>query len=292
MEESKATPGRDQPAFLAGLGELDRILRGELTRVSSLRRGGIAVSPGRLSVIIIVLAMTYGVCMGTFALFRAQKPHAWQIVASMVKVPLLFYLTLFVTLPSLYVFNALVGSRLTLTTVVRLLVASLGVMVAVLASLGPIVAFFSVSTTSYPFMLLFNVVVCAVSGVLGLSFLLQTLHRLSTLESPPNFIPTAEDRRSAMESRINELESESGPESGGAGPEIVSALVPLPDRVMGNHVKTVFKFWVIAFALVGAQMGWVLRPFIGNPDLPFTWFRGRESNFFQGILRALQSLFS
>ena len=35
-----------------------------------------------------------------------------QVLASMVKVPLLFYLTLLVTLPSLYVFNALVGSRL------------------------------------------------------------------------------------------------------------------------------------------------------------------------------------
>ena len=82
-----------------------------------------------------------------------------QVLASMVKVPLLFYLTLLVTFPSLYVFNALVGSRLRLGTVVRLLVASLGVMVAVLASLGPIVAFFSVSTASYPFMLLFNVAV-------------------------------------------------------------------------------------------------------------------------------------
>ena len=79
-------------------------------------------------------------------------PNAWQLVASMAKVPLLFYLTLLVTLPSLYVFNALVGSRLSLGTVIRLLVASLGVMVTVLASLGPIVAFFSVSTTSYPFM--------------------------------------------------------------------------------------------------------------------------------------------
>ena len=107
----------------------------------------------------------------------------------MVKIPLLFYLTLLVTLPSLYVFNALVGSRLTLATVVRLLVASLGVMVTVLASLGPIVAFFSVSTTSYPFMLLFNVVVCGVSGGLGLSFLLQTLHRLSILDSQSSRMP-------------------------------------------------------------------------------------------------------
>ena len=106
-----------------------------------------------------------------------------QVLASMIKVPALFFLTLLVTLPSLYVFNALVGSRLTVSAVVRLLVASLGVIVAVLASLGPIVAFFSVSTTSYPFILLFNVVIFGISGTLGMLFLLQTLHRL-TLAGP------------------------------------------------------------------------------------------------------------
>jgi hypothetical protein len=64
------------------------------------------------------------------------------------------------------------------------------------------------------------------------------------------------------------------------------------NRVLGKHVKTVFNLWVIVFALVGAQMGWVLRPFIGNPDMRFTWFRGRESNFFQAVLHTFQSLFS
>ena len=59
--------------------------------------------------------------------------------------------------------------------------------------------------------------------------------------------------------------------------------------MLGKHVKTVFKLWVIVFALVGAQMGWVLRPFIGNPNLPFTWFRGRESNFFQAVLHTFQT---
>jgi hypothetical protein len=288
MEGTKETPGQSQTGILAGLRELDRILRGELTQVSSLQRGGIDVAPGRLSLVIVVLGMVYGICMGTFALFRMKEPHAWQIVASMVKVPLLFYLTLLVTLPSLYVFNALVGSRLTLGTVVRLLVASLGVMVTVLASLGPIVAFFSVSTTSYPFMLLFNVVVCGVSGALGLSFLLQTLHRLSILDLQTARTPTPEERRVAVEQRSTELESASAPASSGApGP-----LDPVPDRVLGKHVKTVFNLWVIVFALVGAQMGWVLRPFIGNPNMPFTWFRPRESNFFQAVLHTLQNLFS
>ncbi len=39
-------------------------------------------------------------------------------------------------------------------------------------------------------------------------------------------------------------------------------------------------------------MGWVLRPFIGNPNMPFTWFRARESNFFMAVLQAISHLFS
>jgi hypothetical protein len=263
---------------LRGFGDLDRLLRGELTGVSSLRAGGLEISPGRLSACIVILGMVYGICMGTFALFRIEAPSLLQVVASMVKVPLLFYLTLLVTLPSLYVFNALVGSRLTLSMVVRLLVASLGVMVAVLASLGPIVAFFSVSTTSYPFMVLFNVVVFGISGGLGLAFLLQTLHRLSVAGSRP-----------ASEPVVEASEPLAGPAE---PPAIAGPLDPLENRVLSGHVKTVFRIWVIVFGLVGAQMGWVLRPFIGNPDLPFTWFRGRESNFFQAILHTLARLFS
>jgi hypothetical protein len=257
--------------LLAGFSELDRILKGELTRVSSLRRGGIEVSPGRLSLIGVLLGMIYGVCMGTFALFRLKGPGAMQLIAGMVKVPLLFFLTLVVTLPSLYVFNALVGSRLTLGMTIRLLLASLAVIVTVLSSLGPIVAFFSVSTTSYPFMLLFNVVIFAVSGVLGLTFLLQTLQRLSTIE-PPNW-ESADDS-------VVELEGPAG------------ALDPLENRALGKHVKAVFRIWVFVFAIVGAQMGWVLRPFIGSPDLPFAWFRPRESNFFEAVLHAFAHLFS
>jgi hypothetical protein len=57
-------------------------------------------------------------------------------------------------------------------------------------------------------------------------------------------------------------------------------------------VRTIFRIWMIVFALVGAQMGWVLRPFVGNPSLPFTWFRGRESNFFQAVFHTILSLFS
>ena len=70
------------------------------------------------------------------------------------------------------------------------------------------------------------------------------------------------------------------------------ALDTVPDQIFGHHVKTVFRIWLGVFGLVGAQMGWVLRPFLGSPDQAFTWFRARESNIFLAIGEALLGFFS
>lgn len=123
--------------------QLDGLLRGEATKLSALKQGTIEIPAGGMAALIILLGLVYGVCMGSFALFK-EGPASWsQFFAATVKVPALFFLTLLVTLPSLYVFNALVGSRLNLIAVWRLLIAALAVNLAVLASFGPIVAFFS-----------------------------------------------------------------------------------------------------------------------------------------------------
>jgi hypothetical protein len=120
---------------------------------------------------------------------------------------------------------------------------------------------------------LFHVVVFAVAGLFGLRFLLQTLRRLTIAGAsrPAEAPPSAE------------TQAEAEP----AGP-----LDPVRSREVAAQVTMVFRVWVIVFGLVGAQMGWVLRPFIGNPRLPFTFFRHRESNFFMAVLQALQNLFS
>ncbi len=102
------------------LKELDRVLRGEATRMAALRGEDIQIPAAGLSVVVFLLAMVYGVCMGCFAVFRADGPVYVQMAASAVKVPALFFLTLAVTFPSLYVFNALVGSRLNLPALLRL----------------------------------------------------------------------------------------------------------------------------------------------------------------------------
>jgi hypothetical protein len=243
---------------------LDRLLRGEATSLPQLQSGTINFPLVGLSIIIIILGAIYGACMGLFAITGSGNGAAMQIPASMIKVPALFFLTLVVTFPSLYVFNALVGSRLTFASTLRLLIGSLAIMLAVLASLGPIVAFFSISTTSYQFMKLLNVIVYTISGFLGLAFLLQTLHRISIAQAPANLTKT---------------------------PENAGALDRISAHVLGPHVKTVFRIWLVVFGMVGAQMAWVLRPFIGRPDIAFTWFRPRESNFFQALFDQILSFF-
>jgi hypothetical protein len=260
--------------------QLDQILRGDATRMSLLTEGRINIPVGGLSIVIVLLGVLYGLCAGSFAMIRTSGEAYMQMIASAVKLPMLFFLTLAVTFPSLYVFNALIGTRLSAVSALRLLIAALGVMLAVLASLGSIVVFFSLSTKSYPFMLLLNVATSTIAGVLGLGFLLRTLDRLVVVQE-------------GIESQTNELISQDNP--GGKQNNDKKELTGALDRagkVTTRKAKGVFRIWTIVFALVGAQMSWVLRPFIGSPALPFEWFRVRESNFFIAVSHSLISLFS
>jgi hypothetical protein len=247
-------------------------------------KGEIDIAVGTLSLLIIILAMIYGLCMGSFAMFRGADQFYRQLFATSFKVPALFVLTLLVTFPSLYVFNALVGSKLQVGAVFKLLIAALGVNITVLASLGPIVAFFSVSTTSYPFMLLLNVIVYAVSGFLGLSFLLQTLNRLTAVPLAKKDPIQESVQGPTLNKHMQPTAEDPALEPG--------ALDTVDDIVIGPNAKKVFYCWIVVFGLVGAQMGWILRPFIGNPDQEFELFRQRGSNFFEAIINALGDLLS
>jgi hypothetical protein len=48
--------------------------------------------------------------------------------------------------------------------------------------------------------------------------------------------------------------------------------------------------WFLIYGVVAAQMGWMLRPFVGSRDLPQELFRDTEHNIFHGLGQALQFL--
>jgi hypothetical protein len=175
-------------------------------------------------------------------------------VASAVKVPALFALTAGVTFPSLYVFNCLLGGRLGPADLLRLVASAVGVLVAVLAALGPVVGFFSVTTASYDFVLLLNVAVFAASAGFG-------------------------------GGRLWRMLSAGGvPEVDEGGP---TGLADRPATARAGGVddagRRVFVAWMLLFALVGTQSGWVLRPFVSKPTEPFAWFTPRSGSVFDAV---------
>jgi hypothetical protein len=111
-----------------------------------------------------------------------------------------------------------------------------------------------------------------------LSFLLQTLHRLSIAQM--NEAPLETDPNSEGETEVSPPYSTPG------------ALEPTRRGVVDPRVRTIFRIWVVVFGLVGAQMSWILRPFIGDPHKPFTFLRERESHFFEAVAQAFHKLFS
>lgn len=160
---------------VSALRALDRILRGDATRLAELKTGQLDIPLRQIVPILVLLAALYGAAMGLFGTLHLGQP---QLFVNLLKVPCLFLFTLLVTFPSLCVFNILVGSRLSTRTLLNMFVVSLGVMIVVLASLAPILVFFTLSTRSHPFMVLLNTLLVLIAAAWGRSFLAQTLHGL------------------------------------------------------------------------------------------------------------------
>lgn len=69
----------------------------------------------------------------------------------------------------------------------------------------------------------------------------------------------------------------------------------LLDRLSGSPPvsRRVMLAWLAANLFLGAQISWLLRPFVGAPGLPVEFLRSNafQGNFYETIFHALQNLF-
>lgn len=77
--------------------------------------------------------------------------------------------------------------------------------------------------------------------------------------------------------------------SGIAALRFFGKMVRKLDDSLAKNGQLMF-FWMMTFGLVGAQMGWMLRPFIGDPDEPFRIFRNFGGNILIDVFRSLRRL--
>ena len=110
----------------------------------------------------------YGAIIGMF-----HSPL--QSLASAIKLPALYLITLLVCLPTLYIFNALFGSKKTIAQHFTYLLTAVCVIAVLLCAFAPVTLFFLITVYDYSFFLLMNVIIFSLTGILGISFLYQMM---------------------------------------------------------------------------------------------------------------------
>ncbi len=245
----------------------DKLLRGKWMSREDLRVGRLEVRTGVLLAVGATGGALYGAAMGLFGVMRPAHATWKQVLADAGKVPLLFLLTLAVAFPSLYAFSALADSKLRFLETLKLLLVAIAVNLVLLASFAPVTAFFTMSTTSYSFMVLLNCVFFALSGAISLAVLSRALH--AVYEPPASNSTASSSAAPAKLAHDDDKRLHSREPSRSARP------------------RRVFYAWFAIYGLVGSQMGWILRPFIGAPGLEFQLFRERQGSFFEAFFEAL-----
>lgn len=123
----------------------------------------------------------YGAIIGSFS-------GGLQMVASAIKLPALYLITLAICLPTLYFFDVITGSRRSFGQYLALLLASMSIIGVMLFSFAPIILFFRLSINDYRFFQLLNVVIFTITGLVGINVFYRSLIYINEQdsESPKN----------------------------------------------------------------------------------------------------------
>nr|WP_253274335.1 actin-binding WH2 domain-containing protein [Myxosarcina sp. GI1] len=108
-----------------------------------------------------------------FALYGAiiGSIQGWlQMLSSAFKLPALYLLTLLICLPTLYFLDIVLGSKRTFGQYVALLLSSMAMISVMLFGFAPVTLFFRLSINDYIFFQLLNILVLALTGIIGVKF--------------------------------------------------------------------------------------------------------------------------
>jgi hypothetical protein len=112
-----------------------------------------------------------------------------QAISSMIKLPLLFLVTLAICLPTLYLFNLVFGARLSMTQAVALIMVAITVISVLTLAFAPISLFFLITAQSYQFFKLLNVGILVLTAIVGLRFLTMGMAALNGYHAAAAKVP-------------------------------------------------------------------------------------------------------
>jgi hypothetical protein len=237
--------------------------------------------------------------------------NGWlQALASAVKLPILFLVTLAICLPTLYLFNLVFGARLSLRQAVAMVSVAITVMTTLSVAFAPISLFFLITAPNYSFYKLLNVAIMALTAIIGLRFLVVGMRAMNAAQ----LAPVSPAVRVAAPAPQPALVGPALPAHADRGPVDHQLPVPPTQPMPPTHPMPMppmqvppvpvvrapqpprqasmglLYIWIVVFGFVGTQLAWTLRPFVGSPGEPFQIFRHIEGNFYVDVVRTLGHL--
>jgi hypothetical protein len=107
-----------------------------------------------------------------------------QALSSLVKLLVLFLVTLVICTPSLHFFNVLFGSRQSIRQKLSLMLTAMSTTAVLLLSFAPVTLYFLLTTSEYQFFQPLNVGFFAIAGYMGIVFLRQGIRKITGDDNP------------------------------------------------------------------------------------------------------------
>jgi hypothetical protein len=151
--------------FIQDLAVVESILRNHHQFLDELRAGA------SLQKTIRAMLLSSAAFLAVYGAVLGSTHSLWQALSSAIKLPILFLITLIICIPALYIFSILFGSRQRLNQITASVLSAITVTAVLLLSLAPITFFFMLTTTSYQFFKLLNVLFFVIAGIVGMVYL-------------------------------------------------------------------------------------------------------------------------
>lgn len=221
--------------------------------------------------------------------------NGWlQALASAVKLPILFLVTLAICLPTLYLFNLVFGAKLSLRQAVAMVSVAITVMSMLCVAFAPISLFFLITAPNYGFYKLLNVAIMALTAIVGLRFLVVGMRAMNAAQlapvSPAVQVAAPQPQPAMIGPALPPHPHQPNHLPQPMPPMPMPPRPPLPRPPRQANMGLLY-IWIVVFGFVGTQLAWTLRPFVGSPGEPFEIFRHIEGNFYVNVIQTIGHLF-
>ncbi|MBE9039298.1 actin-binding WH2 domain-containing protein [Oscillatoriales cyanobacterium LEGE 11467] len=125
----------------------------------------------------LLIASSLGFC--AYGLIIGASQSGLQALASGIKLPSLYLVTLLICLPTLFFFHVLAGSRMTFSQYLLMALSAVSVISVLMVGFAPVTLFFLITVNDYLFFVLLNVIIFAIAGFVGVHFLYKGMRFLT-----------------------------------------------------------------------------------------------------------------